>query len=117
MGSLARSLRRQQIRKGHSQNHIMQMVRDEVARNYGSAEKLALKMTNQDLSAGTVWVIAALVRAIDSRLKWKRRSKRYYALLEEFNRKYAELLETDDKDAWIRMAEDIANAEFNIYFH
>lgn len=95
----------------------MQLVRQEVERNFGLADKKAFEMSNRDLSAGTVWVLAALIKAIDTRFKWKRGSSRYYALMEEFNRQYAELLEIDDKDAWIREAEDIANTEINLYFH
>lgn len=117
MGSLARKMRRKQIREGQSQEHIMQLIRDEVERNLGTADQLALEMSNRDLSAGTVWVLAALIKAIDTRFKWKRGSSRYYALMEEFNRQYAELLEIDDKDAWVREAEEIANAELKIYFH
>ncbi len=117
MGSLARKMRRKKIREGQSQDYIMQLVKNEVERNFGSAEQKAIQMSNKDLSAGTVWVIAALVKAIDVKFKWKRRSDRYYQLMTEFTKQYTDLLESDNKDAWIREAEDIVNMEFNIYFH
>ena len=117
MGSLARKMRRKQIREGQSQGHIMQLIREEVERNLGAADQLALEMSNRDLSAGTVWVLASLIKAIDTKLKWKHGSQRYYELLNEFNRQYEDLLAVEDKGAWVREAEEIANAELKIYFH
>lgn len=102
-----RQQRRQMAKKRFTTAEIKGIAKDACDRQMGTADALARERFNQSLAVSTNFVLASVVLAIDALGYWKRGSKRYDQLFEEFQKQYEGILESDAPLELVSKADDV----------